>query len=80
MNEVRRRRKACCLTIAELAKQIGVTPGFICQVEKGKSNLSIHTAQKLARTFGCTIDDLLGEKKDHDGLTESPNEGDAQNG
>lgn len=80
MNEVKRRRKVCCLTIAELAKQIGVTPGFICQVEKGKSNLSIHTAQKLARALGCTIDDLLGEKEGPNCPTESPNEGDAQNG
>lgn len=64
MNSIVTRRKACGMTIAELAMKVGVTSGFICQVEQGKSSFSIHTAAKLAKALGCTVDELIQEEQD----------------
>ena len=57
-------RKKLGMSAVELAAAIDVTPGFISQVENGKSGISTDTAAKLARALGCTIDELLGETKD----------------
>ena len=54
------------MSAVELAAAIDVTPGFISQVENGKSGVSTDTAAKLARALGCTIDELLGETIDPD--------------
>ncbi|WP_418758300.1 helix-turn-helix domain-containing protein [Gemmiger formicilis] len=59
-------RKKLGMSAVELAAAIDVTPGFISQVENGKSGVSTDTAAKLARALGCTIDELLGEKKGPD--------------
>lgn len=61
-------RKKLGMSAVELAAAIDVTPGFISQVENGKSGVSTDTAAKLARALGCTIDELLGETKDPDQL------------
>lgn len=55
-------RKKLGMSAVELAAAIDVTPGFISQVENGKSGVSTDTAAKLARALGCTIDELLGEE------------------
>ena len=55
-------RKKLGMSAVELAAAIDVTPGFISQVENGKSGISTDTAAKLARALGCTIDELLGEE------------------
>ena len=73
-------RKKLGMSAVELAAAIDVTPGFISQVENGKSGVSTDTAAKLARALGCTIYELLGEKEGPNCPTERPNEGDAQNG
>lgn len=73
-------RKKLGMSAVELAAAIDVTPGFISQVENGKSGVSTDTAAKLARALGCTIDELLGEKEGPNCPTERPNEGDAKNG
>ena len=59
-------RKKLGMSAVELAADIDVTPGFISQVENGKSGVSTDTAAKLARALGCTIDELLGETIDPD--------------
>lgn len=59
-------RKKLRMSAVELAAAIDVTPGFISQVENGKSGVSTDTAAKLARALGCTIDELLGETIDPD--------------
>lgn len=55
-------RKKLGMSAVELAAAIDVTPGFISQVENGKSGISTDTAAKLARALGCTIDELLGDE------------------
>lgn len=59
-------RKKLGMSAVELAAAIDVTPGFISQVENGKSGVSTDTAAKLSRVLGCTIDELLGETIDPD--------------
>ena len=61
-------RKKLGMSAVELSAAIDVTPGFISQVENGKSGVSTDTAAKLARALGCTIDELLGETIDPDQL------------
>ena len=55
-------RKKLGMSAVELAAAIDVTPGFISQVENGKSGVSTDTAAKLARALGCTIDELLEKR------------------
>ena len=73
-------RKQKGISQTRLAQLSGVHRVSIVRYEEGRTTPNARNALKLARALGCTIDELLGEKKDHDGPTESPNEGDAQNG
>ncbi len=58
---VRARRSAANLMQKELAERSGVTPAFICCLEKGEKQPSLGTLEKLAAALGCTISDLIGE-------------------
>ncbi|MFH1062042.1 MAG: helix-turn-helix transcriptional regulator [Candidatus Omnitrophota bacterium] len=46
------------LTQLELAKKIGVSESYICQIEKGKM-VSIKKLEQLAEAVGCKAKDLL---------------------
>ena len=46
------------LTLREIAKDIGVTPAFIGQIESGKKKGSISTIISLAKLFNCSIDEM----------------------
>jgi putative transcriptional regulator len=46
------------LTQLELAKKIGVSESYICQIENGKM-ISIKKLDKLAKALGCELKDLL---------------------
>jgi len=46
------------LTQLELAKKIGVSESYICQIENGKM-ISIKKLEKLAKVLGCEARDLL---------------------
>ena len=46
------------LTQLELAKKIGVSESYICQIENGKM-VSIKKLDKLAKVLGCEARDLL---------------------
>ena len=46
------------LTQLELAKKIGVSESYICQIENGKM-ISIRKLEKLAKVLGCEARDLL---------------------
>lgn len=60
-------RTVAGITQQELARQSGVNQGIISLIESGSTQFPrLDTAAKLARALGCTIDELLGEKKDPD--------------
>jgi len=46
------------LTQLELAKKIGVSESYICQIENGKM-ISIKKLDKMAKALGCEPKDLL---------------------
>ena len=51
-------RKQRALTQLELAKKIGVSESYICQIENGKM-ISIKKLDKMAKALGCEAKDLL---------------------
>ena len=52
------RRLQMNLTQLELAKRIGVSESYICQIENGKM-VSIRKLEQLAKVLGCRAKDLL---------------------
>lgn len=45
----------------EVADVLGMTQSMVLQIERGTKQLSLLNASKLAKLFGCTIDDILKE-------------------
>ena len=56
IQELRKQRK---LSQEELANHVGVTRQTITSLEVGKYTASLPLAFKLARYFGCSIEDLF---------------------
>ncbi len=56
--KLRAKRLRMNLTQLELAKKIGVSESYICQIENGKM-VSIKKLEQLARALGCEAKDLL---------------------
>lgn len=48
-------------TLREMAKDIGVSPSFLSQVEKGKASPSLATLKSMADALQTTIGNLVGE-------------------
>lgn len=57
-SKLKMRRTQQGLTQMELAKKIGVSESYICQIENGKM-ISIKKLEKLAKVLGCEARDLL---------------------
>ena len=58
---IRERRKSMCMTQAELATKMGVTPQTISQYERGLKNPKHKTIEKYAKALGCTPDEIYSE-------------------
>lgn len=58
-NELKKFRKNCGLTQAELAKSVGVTRQTINSIERGRYNPSLELAFKLTGLFECSIEDIF---------------------
>ena len=58
--EVRSRRVAAQLSVAELARRAEVSAPFISQLESGRTSMSIATLYRVANALGCTANSLLG--------------------
>lgn len=59
-SEVRARRIAARLSIAEVARRAGLSAPFISQLETGRTSMSIPTLYRVAAALGCTPNALLG--------------------
>jgi transcriptional regulator with XRE-family HTH domain/quercetin dioxygenase-like cupin family protein len=57
------------MTVRELARQLGVSPSFVSQLENGKSRPSVATLYSLAQFLGVSMDRLFDE---HDHPTPPP--------
>ncbi len=47
------------ITQTELAKTLGVDKSFVSNIEKGKTNPTLATIAKLAKSVGVSVDELL---------------------
>ena len=56
---IRELRKANKISQAELADEMGVTRQTIISLEKGRYNVSLELAFKIARYFGKTIEEVF---------------------
>jgi putative transcriptional regulator len=57
---VRVARRRLGLTLKQVAPRVGVSIGTVSQMELGDHCPSIHTALRLARFYGMTVEDLFG--------------------
>lgn len=49
------------LTQNQVAEALGVTPGYISNVENGRTAMSLRILTYYARLVGCSLDSLVGE-------------------
>ena len=54
-------REKAGLSQAAVAEELGVSPPAVCQWEKGKTYPKMPTLRKIAKLYGCTVDELLME-------------------
>jgi transcriptional regulator with XRE-family HTH domain len=61
--QIRQLREQKGITQKKLAELSGITPAYLCDLEKGgKRNPSIDVLMRLANSLGVSIDTLLGKK------------------
>lgn len=60
-NKVKTRRVLADLTQEDLAQHVGVTRQTVLAIEKGNYAPSVVLALRLARTLGCTVEELFDE-------------------
>lgn len=60
MNKVRAIRTEQGMSISALSKRTGISRSIIYQLEYGKRDVQISTAQRIAVALGCTLNDLFG--------------------
>lgn len=58
---VKRVREEQGVTLRELAKDVGVSPSFISQVEQGKASPSLATLKAIADALQTTVGNLIGD-------------------
>jgi len=64
METLRKKRKALRLSQVEVASKLGIANSTYAQYESGARSPNITMLKKLADLFDCTIDELVGRKKE----------------
>ena len=54
-------RQKMGLTQNQVAESLGVTPGYISNVENNRTAMSLRILAYYARLIGCSLDALVGE-------------------
>ena len=62
-NVLKTRRKELKMTQDGVAEMIDVSPGFIGQVERGETSLSLDTLDKLIKTLALDPNAIFSDKK-----------------
>jgi len=60
-NKVKTRRVLSDLTQEDLAQKVGVTRQTVLAIEKGNYAPSVVLALRLAKTLGCSVEELFDE-------------------
>lgn len=58
---IKQLRQAQSITIQELAKRSGVSAGYVSEVERGHSTVSVDKLMQIADGLGVSLDTLLGD-------------------
>ena len=58
---VKSSRQKMGLTQNQVAESLGVTPGYISNVENNRTAMSLRILTYYARLIGCSLDALVGE-------------------
>jgi transcriptional regulator with XRE-family HTH domain len=58
---IKQLRQAQSLTVQELAKRSGVSAGYVSEVERGMSAVSVDKLMNIAEGLKVSLDSLLGE-------------------
>lgn len=58
---VKNLRQKMGLTQNQVAESLGVTPGYISNVENNRTAMSLRILTYYARLIGCSLDALVGE-------------------
>lgn len=58
---IRALRYEAGLTLESVAGELGISAQMMSQIERGVNQLSLLNADKLAKLYGCTIEDILKE-------------------
>ena len=59
-----KRRKALGMSMSELAREIGMSPSMVSQIERGQTLPSVATLFALARALGADVDIFFGDQED----------------
>lgn len=59
---IRERREKAGLTQEYVAEQADVSQVLLCRIEKGVLPPSLRVIASIAKTLGCTVDDLLKDE------------------
>ncbi len=54
------------VTLAELSRRIGVPPGRISQIIRGKRDITVDVASRLGRFFGTSSELWINLQRDYD--------------
>lgn len=58
---IRRRRKACNLTLKQMSRRTGLSVSLLSQIERAESSASVSSLYKLAHALDCRLTDLFGD-------------------
>lgn len=58
--QIKKLRMDLGMTQNEVAEALNVTPGYICNVENGRTAMSLRILTYFARLTGVTLDSLVG--------------------
>jgi len=64
--EIRQLRKARQLTIPDMAELTGLSTGFLSQVERGKSTLSVQALKRISAAFGIPASFFFNDERAED--------------
>lgn len=62
--KIREIRKAKNITINQISKETGLTASFISQFERGKTEASVASIQKIAKALGVSVSSLFNNKSE----------------
>ena len=51
------------LTQEELSRKVGISRPMLAQIERGTKTVTLPLGKDIAEVFGCTVDDLINDKR-----------------